>query len=228
MSKMVFSRAFDMSAVSLSDFTDGRVETASNTQFHVARGAYSADINGEDLLNNGTVTDLHGFKNGVTIFDVTGLSIPIDTVLNDRDEPGELANDLLGKDDVIKGSKYGDVLLGMTGDDVIVGGRGGDTLMGGDGADTLSGGRTNEDDRFVYTAVWESTKKSADLITDLGSDELIDLTAMDLASIQVTKAYSAKKDLTAFSIDVDGDHRADMVITASGNQMDFSTSHFVI
>ena len=99
-------------------------------------------------------------------------------------------------------------------------------MIGGEGADTLSGGVG--DDWVVYAHAWESTKKSADLITDLGSDDNFDLTEMDLTSIQVTKAYSAKKDLTAFSLDFDGDHRADMVITASGNQMDYGTFHFQI
>ena len=75
----------------------------------MSSGAYSADIEGTNLLGAGTVSELHGFKNGVTIFDVTGLNVSIDTLNNDRDEPGELANDLFGGDDVFKGSKYDDV-----------------------------------------------------------------------------------------------------------------------
>lgn len=78
------------------------------------------------------------------------------------------ARQITGGDDndVLIGTRAGDVIDGSAGDDVIFGGRGQDHLTGGEGADTFvfSGGDTGD-----------ATLGDADVITDFGAGDLIDL-----------------------------------------------------
>jgi Ca2+-binding RTX toxin-like protein len=226
MAKVVFTRGFDMESIPVSTFTEGEVDGFSNTQIHVTSGIYAATIIGENFFSGGTVHEAHGVKNGSAIFDITGLNVPVATLNADRDDAAALNNDLFGGADIFKGSKYADVIVSIGGDDKISGGRGADVLDGGAGADTMSGGA--EADTFRYSGLMDSSKKSADLITDLDAGDTFDLSALDAASVKITSAYSEAKDVTAFSIDLNRDHTVDLVITASGDHTDFNLSHFVI
>jgi Ca2+-binding RTX toxin-like protein len=78
-----------------------------------------------------------------------------------------------GGDDYLVGGAGRDALLGGAGDDLLIGGRGADRLTGGGGADV-----------FVFLTAKEtgSTRKTADVIRDLGSGDRIDLSAVDAAS----------------------------------------------
>jgi Ca2+-binding RTX toxin-like protein len=92
--------------------------------------------------------------------------------------------------DTINGGDGVDVLSGRSGDDNIKGGAGGDVIYGDEGHDTLYGGGgadsiygdfgvTGDGDVFVYKDVSESTATSADIIYDLGSTDVINLTKID-------------------------------------------------
>ena len=114
---------------------------------------------------------------GGAIFDITGLNVAVATLNADRDDPAALNNDLFGGADIFKGSKYADVIVSIGGNDKIAGGRGADVLDGGAGADTMTGGA--EADTFRYSALTDSSKKSADVITDLDNADTFDLTALE-------------------------------------------------
>jgi len=68
--------------------------------------------------------------------------------------------------DTLVGTRASDIIDGSAGDDVIVGGRGQDMLTGGEGADA-----------FVFSArdTGDATLGGADVITDFGADDTIDL-----------------------------------------------------
>jgi Ca2+-binding RTX toxin-like protein len=113
---------------------------------------------------------------------------------------------------------------------VLVGGRDADRLTGGGGAD-----------RFVYAAAAESKGVGRDWILDLAAGDVIDLSAIDadsaLAGDQafalaaafdgrsglLVATYSARRDLTVFEADMNGDAIADMTIVASGDQTGFDS-----
>lgn len=80
------------------------------------------------------------------------------------------ADTLIGGD---KDDKGNDKLFGQNGNDVLQGGGGRDLLDGGHGSDTLTGGA--DGDRFVFYG----RKSGADVITDFGKGDVIDLTAYD-------------------------------------------------
>jgi len=61
--------------------------------------------------------------------------------------------------------------------DTLSGDAGTNSLSGGDGADTLTGGVGA--DRFGYTSIGQSSPTTADLITDFGGGDRIDLQAID-------------------------------------------------
>ena len=226
MSKVVFNVAFDMSNIDLSQFTGGSVTSASSTEIDVASGDYSARVLGEgfDFSGNGTVHESIGAFQGDQIFDISGLNITLAEFQADRDNQAALIDDVFGGKDTIKGSNdktHGDVLYGFGGNDGISGGRGDDTLAGGAGKDKLTGGVGA--DTFTFLTIDDSGKKlaGADLITDLDdANDHIDLTALHVAG-KISASYDAVKDLTTFSIDVNGDHKVDMLITAAGDHHTF-------
>jgi hypothetical protein len=142
--------------------------------------------------------------------------------------------------DRIDGSGGGgdDDLRGANGADSLFGGEGGDTLTGGAGADTLSGGLG--DDTFRFAKLTDSAATGADLISDLGASDVIDLHLIDAdiftggdqtfhqvgsfsgAAGELTVTYDAGSDLTTIAGDMDGDGDADLVITAAGDQHAYS------
>jgi Ca2+-binding RTX toxin-like protein len=87
--------------------------------------------------------------------------------------------------DEIDGGDGADILFGDGGNDTILGGNGADEITGGAGSDTLTGGAGV--DMFVF-----GNNFGADTITDFddvgGGQDLIDLTAFNLAFNQLTIA----------------------------------------
>jgi Hint domain/RTX calcium-binding nonapeptide repeat (4 copies) len=83
------------------------------------------------------------------------------------------ADILVGNDgnDILNGGNGADFLDGGNGNDVLNGGNGRDTLVGGAGDDVLSGGAGA--DTFVFAGSF-----GKDTITDLGGNDVIDLTAI--------------------------------------------------
>jgi len=146
---------------------------------------------------------------------------------------GDVTGGLTGGADQLVGLRGDDSLDGQAGDDVVNGGKGGDLLTGGAGADI-----------FVYARAGDSIDGGSDLITDLDSADIIDLSRIDAeqsgrgdvsneafhivlafsnAAGELTVSYDALGDLTTIAGDVDGDGTADLVITASGDHAGFAS-----
>jgi hypothetical protein len=87
-------------------------------------------------------------------------------------------------DDVLKGGSGDDLLRGGEGDDKLFGGSGDDILVGGAGDDELTGG--SGDDVFRFSGDFGD-----DVITDLKSNDTIDLTAFsaitDVSELTITE-----------------------------------------
>lgn len=137
-------------------------------------------------------------------------------------------------------------VTGASHDDTLIGGRGADSLDGGGGANVLIGRggadlidcSSGDGDSIVYKATGDSTKRAPDLVSignawiDLSAidaDRTVDgnqafslVAAFDHHAGQMTVAYKARTDLTNISLDVDGDGKADSVITLSGDHHDFT------
>lgn len=197
------SFGYDFSAYSITDTADALTGTA---QADVIDGR-----GGDDTISGGLGRDRLTGNTG-------------DDVLS-----GETGGDTLlgaaGTDRLI-GGDGNDVLLGGAGDDWIRGGSGADRLHGGAGKDQLTGGAGT--DRFVWTSL-----SSGDVIRDFtqAAGDKIDLRAVDANStrtgdqafdfIGATAFTGQKGDLravtsdgqTRITADVDGDRRADMLIT---------------
>jgi hypothetical protein len=138
---------------------------------------------------------------------------------------GAGADTLHGRDndDYVSGGLGNDRLYGDAGDDDLVGGAGADSLFGGPGAD-----------RFLYNAVSDSSRAGGiDRIMDFSRAEgdLIDLSAIDAGpatgnqAFTIVEAFGGKAgELLLLEIDgdvrvhgdVDGDGRADLMITVKG------------
>lgn len=73
--------------------------------------------------------------------------------------------------DVLLGTRKGDIINGYAGDDLIDGGRGVDVMTGGEGSDIF---------RFDDKDAGDVTFGKADVITDFGADDVIDLLAVDI------------------------------------------------
>lgn len=159
-----------------------------------------------------------------------------------RITPSEAAGDY---GDTMSGGRGNDTLFGGAGDDLLSGGADDDSLNGGLGADTLTGGRgvdtlTGNDggDTFVWAAVSESRRHHGDTVTDLSNSDSIDLHGIDADATQdgdqmfdlvgafTNQAGQLTLDFdgenTLLKGDVDGDGRADFVVTLTGDHTDFT------
>jgi len=161
---------------------------------------------------------------------------------NDAFHGGE-GNDQLNGDtdaDLLYGDNGADTLHGGIGDDTLYGDdgsnnySGADKLYGDAGADALYGGGGG--DKFIYTAVTDSTAAAHDVIYDFNpaAGDQIDLSAID-AQTQVAGdqaftivssfdghvgeavfTYSAGDNTTTLTLDVNGDKTADFVLSIIG------------
>lgn len=131
-----------------------------------------------------------------------------------------------------------DILRGQGGDDSLVSGYAmdADTLVGGFGRDTLTGG--GGVDTFVFSDLDHSPFKGSDLITDLALEDKIDLRGIDANSskdgdqaFELVSSVGAGKGemtlsyadgVTSLALYVNGDGKADSVITISGDLTGFS------
>lgn len=138
---------------------------------------------------------------------------------------GEAGDDNLdgGFQDVGQDRLYGgngnDGLAGFEGDDFLEGGKGADILNGGEGSDT-----------YFYSQLKDSTVDQPDRISDLFSNDFIDVRALNLGGQgAVTASYDPALDLTYFMLDEGEDGTVDGLILANGDRRDFLTSdHFLI
>lgn len=119
-------------------------------------------------------------------------------------------------DDTLFGSKFGNDLQGSYGKDLLAGRAGNDTLYGGDGRDTLIGGlgqdlflAGSDVDRLVFEKLNDSSVAAPDVITDLETDDVIDLSGIDADSIKAgDQAFTLVAEV--------GDGRAEMTLTFNG------------
>lgn len=136
-------------------------------------------------------------------------------------------------DDTLVGGGGGDTLIGGDGRDTLTGGGGGDTLIGGGGGDTLSGGAG--DDLFVVRFEGEivdfgggadtlrvvpgGTGGAIRVSGDLGTEDLVDLTRLDLDAARIARGAtpdfagggqaSVRNNGSALEFDLDGDGSRD-------------------
>lgn len=151
------------------------------------------------------------------------------------DNSGKLIGEIdlgYGADQLVNaGLIRGDVDLAY-GDDLYDGsdGRLVGSLMGGRGADTLTGGL--DSDHFRYDQLIDSTLVSSDLITNLQSDDLIDLSRIDadpshkgqqhLTAHEVTLTFDAASGNTWLDVDTGGADGPEMRIVIVGDHTDFT------
>ncbi|MBS0124651.1 calcium-binding protein [Thetidibacter halocola] len=151
-----------------------------NTGVIVAgRNAITGGLDGDIVLNSGTITGAVLLNGGNDRYTATGAGVVHGTV------DGGVGNDtLLGGsgEDLFLGGANNDSLSGRGGDDTLEGGAGNDILWGGDGNDSLSGGDGTDtahggtgDDRLLggIGNDWLSGGDGADTLSgDDGDDTL--------------------------------------------------------
>lgn len=204
---------------------------------------------GADTLSGGAGSDTASYADAakgvrVDLSITTGQNTSgagTDTLVSIENLDGSAFADILtgnAKANTLTGEAGKDRLIGGAGDDHLDGGQGADKLTGGAGADVMTGGVGK--DIFVFLDLSDSTKQHADLITDLTNADRIDLHTIDAnANVAGNQAFhlvstlsghageaalsfSSKTGLTSLSLDVDGDGKADMVITMTGDHHDFT------
>ena len=154
---------------------------------------WSFSVDGSDLefqiknsklpvVTGGTVDSFSIDGPGKADFSITGLDLSAKAFYNALTSfnVDKLLDLVLGGDETISGSGFGDYLYGGAGNDTILGNAGADHLLGGVGSDVINGG-ANDDclaggngaDTFVF-----GLKSGRDLVEDfdVGSD-VLDLTA---------------------------------------------------
>ncbi len=190
---------------------------------------------GNDLLNGGGASDFADYAlatAGVTV------SLAITTFQNTL---GAGSDELVGIEK-LSGSAFNDTLTGDANANVIYGVGGADSIIGGGGQDILSGGAGG--DKFVFTAVSDSTIAAPDTILDFQSGDHIDLhqidadggTAGDQAfHVGATPGHTGDIVVGAFvgghtvvSLYVNGDSIPDAAIWLNGDHHGLTATDFVL
>jgi hypothetical protein len=156
-------------------------------------------------LVGGTVTGFSGTIQGRGAFAITGLSVPVETLValvhrEDAQAVVDASDLLLADDDLIIGSNRNDALRGGLGDDTLLGGGGDDRLDGGAGHDTADMGGVGFRGAHVGASSGAWTVTSA-----AGTDTLSNIEAVafadgrlvldaDHAAAQVVRLYAAALD----------------------------------
>ena len=234
MAKVVFHRAYNFADIDLSEFLAGDVTSFSNSQIVIVEGNYAATLGGAFVPGppptfappSGTIQTIDVAFKGGPLFSATDVNVDLGQVYANLNNDAVLLEMFFGGADSFKGSRGADHMAGWDGADGLNGAKGGDFLTGGADADILTGGAGG--DTFIYLAVSDSMKKTSDVILDLEAGDFIDAQMLDVQG-DVTSAYNARKDLTVFSVDADGDGRGDLFISAKGDHVGFEDSgHFLI
>jgi serralysin len=136
-------------------------------------------------------------------------------VLNFENVKGGSSSDIIygsAVANVLEGNNGGDTIFGFGGNDTLIGGNGLDSLIGGAGRDTLDGGGADgADDRFIYTALSDSTVGKA------GRDQIVNFEdAVDLIDLSRIDARSGTPANDAF-VYLNGNSSATPAAAFSGN-----------
>jgi Ca2+-binding RTX toxin-like protein len=134
------------------------------------------------VVTGGTIDSFSIDGPGKADFSISGLDFSAKSFYNAlvNLNADKLLDLVLGGDETISGSGFGDYLYGGKGNDTILGNKGADYLLGGAGNDHISGGRGNDyllggngADTFVL-----EEKSGKDLIADFdASSDKLDLSA---------------------------------------------------
>jgi serralysin len=140
-----------------------------------------------------------------------------------------------GNDD-ITGNDAANHLMGGRGKDSLDGGAGTDTIEGGKGKDELYGGANN--DTFVF-GDGSTQRHRTDSIGDLSEGDIIDVSGIDAdidaggdqgftlvgafseTAGELVVTFDSGANLSFFMMDINGDGRADMVISADGDHSSY-------
>jgi serralysin len=136
----------------IADLLLGDVVVATATTFILQDGIWRDEFTGSftyanGSISGGTATAWKQTESGATVFEVTGFSVPANTIaLWSSTNANETARStILADSDLITGSAAADRMYGYTGADTLIGGGGLDYLRGNEGNDSLSGGDEFDD-----------------------------------------------------------------------------------
>jgi ubiquitin len=124
------------------------------------------------LVDGDPAWDGDGSANG-TVVD-PGFLCSGERIITGTKRGDSLTGNLLAN--TINGRKGKDLLQGDLGNDILKGSLGNDRIFGGEGADQITGGRDN--DRFIYTAVIDSTGSLRDTVK-FGKEDRFMFTSFD-------------------------------------------------
>ena len=132
------------------------------------------------VVTSGTIDSFSVDGPGKADFSISGLDLSAKAFSNALSNlnVSKLLDLVLGGDETISGSGYGDYLYGGKGNDTILGNKGADYLLGGAGNDSITGGVGNDylvgdkgADTFVFAA-----KSGTDLVADFDTNkDMLDL-----------------------------------------------------
>ena len=145
------NKAASLDSFSFNEISAGAVTVATATTYRITRGASYDQFTGnliytDGVLTGGTITGWTRVSAGGSEFTVTGLALPVITLLGALDATDDQAflEAVFNAADTMTGTALNDVLGGFDGDDSMAGGAGNDNLFGLDHFDTLDGGAGND------------------------------------------------------------------------------------
>lgn len=137
----------DFDNLVVGDLLLGTVTVATAVQFTLRDGAWQDEFTGQftyanDEISGGTIASWRQSLSGQTVFDLTGVSVPVTDLATwaatNNNEAAKAA--FLAGDDSLMGSQTIDRMHGYGGNDTLDGGGGDDFLRGEAGDDSISGG----------------------------------------------------------------------------------------
>ncbi len=145
------NKAARLDDVSMLEIGLGEVTVANATTYRITRGASYDQFTGnliytDGVLTGGTITGWTRVSAGGSEFTVTGLALPVITLLGALDAADDdgFLEAVFHAADTMTGTALNDVLGGFDGDDSMAGGAGNDLMFGHDHWDTLDGGTGND------------------------------------------------------------------------------------
>ncbi|MFM9843371.1 MAG: beta strand repeat-containing protein [Dongiaceae bacterium] len=145
------NKAASLDSFSFNEISAGEVTVANATTYRITRGASYDQFAGNliytnGVLTGGTITSWTRVSAGGSEFTVTGLALPVATLLGALNATDDAAflEAVFAASDTLTGTALNDVLSGFGGDDSLDGGAGNDLLVEFDGFDTINGGLGND------------------------------------------------------------------------------------
>jgi Ca2+-binding RTX toxin-like protein len=211
---------------------------------------------GADIIDGGAGNDVMNGGGGIDLvtYATAGSAVKVSLAVTSAQNTLGSGTDTLSNFENLTGSKFNDTLTGNSLGNFIIGGAGKDAMSGGSGDDTLVGGAGADQlkgnggsDTFVYLSLSDSGSSLSlrDLITDFGTGDKIDLSAIDAdkttggdqafvlddtpdgaGDLSITVDDASNR--TIIRLFVDGDATADAVIMLSGDHSALTAGDFVL